>query len=520
MRPKQKHNERCKECKKRIAELLSTLYGEVKVNYNIKIPSHPDYFKDTSHYKPLIRIFKHLQRYRGYKVFMHTKKLPNVDFFVPSVGLIVEFDESQHFTEPREISLSNYPEKYKVVFDKKGWISLCKELNKKDNDPPYRDEQRAWYDTMRDFAPYIIGLKPTVRLFSKDLVWCQLNSKTKKDINKFRRIIESKDIMTHSYKSTIVKNHPEFLNKKLLLANVSKSGLFKSKDGDSIQVEINNQGQLYVNKVTSKFALIPLDLSLRKIGEIYLGLKDPSVNQMLKYLVLPEMEVERIFNNLRYKYLKAIHLSGFCKPNELINACYNKAFQSLAGIQIYQGSTKSRKNNDYFWKAAGFKNITRKEINWDEDRQSLGVVLGFIKKMNVRGIGKTYVELIAIKPGFHEICIHKNYFEDAVKYDGTPRDKAFRLLRGYKEQLRLDKMPAEINRKSYFSYAPCNVTEGPFVFRKKITTSYFDEIHRTDKKDKKHELLKQFHVLFYSRVDSRKQLMELLKKAEKFRHFI
>jgi hypothetical protein len=28
---------------------------------------------------------------------------------------------------------------------------LCEEINAKDNYPPYRDEQRAWYDTLRDF---------------------------------------------------------------------------------------------------------------------------------------------------------------------------------------------------------------------------------------------------------------------------------------------------------------------------------------------------------------------------------
>ncbi len=520
MRCKQKHDERCKKCKKRIAELLSKIYGEVKNNYNLNIPCHPDYFKGTSHYKPLIKIFKHLQRHRGYKKFVRAKKLSNVDFFIPSIGLIVEFDESQHFTKPREISLYNYPHKYKVGFDRSRWISLCNKLNKKDNVPQYRDEQRAWYDTVRDLAPLILGLKPTVRLFSKDLVWCLLNSEKEKDINSFRRIIESKEILTHSYKNTVVKSHPEYLNKKLLLANASKNGLFKSKDGAYIQVEINVQGQLSTNKVTSNFTLVYLDLSLRKIGEVYLGLKDPSVNQMLKYLVLPEMEIERIFNNLRYKYLKAIYLSEFNKPNELINARYNKAFQSLAGIQIYQGNTKSRKSNDYFWKSAGFKDVARRGINWDEDRQSLGFILNFIKNMKVENIDKMYAELIAIKPGFHEICIHENYFNYVPEDNGTPRNKAFRLLRGYKVRLHLDKMPSEINRKSYFSYAPCNVTEGPFVFRKKLSVSYLDEIRRMDKKDKVCELLKKFNVLFYNRIGSRKQLKDLLNKAEKFRCFL
>ncbi len=520
MKTRSYHNESCKACKKRVVELLSMLYGEVKVNHNIRIPSHPDNFKGTPHHKPLTKIYKLLQGHRGYKKFIRTKNLPNVDFFVPSIGLIVEFDESQHFTKPREISLASYPKKYKTGFEKSRWVSLSKNLNKRDNDPPYRDEQRAWYDTMRDFAPHILGLKPTVRLFSKDMAWCQLDIKSRKDIEKFRNSIESKKAIVHSYMNTIVKSHPEYINKKLLLSNVSKSGLFNSREGDYIQIEINKQGQLAVSKVTDKLALNHIGLSLRKIGEVYLGLKDPSVSQMLRYLVLPEMEVERVFNNLRYKYLKAIYLSGFNKPIELINAKYNKAFQSMAGLQIYQGNTKSRKSNDYFWKSAGFKSVARKEINWEEDRKSLGFILSFIKAVKSNDIDKTYAELIAIKPGFHEICIHEDYFNEEVKNDGTSRSKAFMLLRGHKEKLRLHKMPAEINRKSYLSYAPCNVTEGPFVFRKKLDTSYFNEICKTDNRKKKRELLKQFHTLFYNSISSRKQLKMLIEKAEKYRHFL
>ena len=31
------HNERCKECKKRIFELLIKLFGEVRINYNLNL---------------------------------------------------------------------------------------------------------------------------------------------------------------------------------------------------------------------------------------------------------------------------------------------------------------------------------------------------------------------------------------------------------------------------------------------------------------------------------------------------
>jgi len=71
-------------------------------------------------------------------------------------------------------------------------MRLCEKINAKDNDPPYRDEQRAWYDTLRDFLPSILGLNPTIRLYAKDFVWCSLNSDNPEDVEKFRRIIENR----------------------------------------------------------------------------------------------------------------------------------------------------------------------------------------------------------------------------------------------------------------------------------------------------------------------------------------
>ncbi len=187
-----KHNERCKECKKRIFELLSKIYGDVKVNYNLNLSNKPDSFKDNTHYSNLLNIFTSLQHHRGHDKFVRAKKLPNVDFFVVNPGFIVEFDESQHFTKPREISLNNYPDDLKLGFDKQKWIKLCEDLHKKDNNPLYRDEQRAWYDTMRDFSPFILNLKPTIRLFARDHIWCALNPEDNGDIKKFKKILEGK----------------------------------------------------------------------------------------------------------------------------------------------------------------------------------------------------------------------------------------------------------------------------------------------------------------------------------------
>lgn len=184
-----KHNERCKECKITVEKLLAEMYGEIKSNYNLNVPCKIEDYKNHVISTDLDRIYKKLQLRRNYTSFVKSNKLPNVDFFVPSAEVIVEFDESQHFTELREISISEYPKDMVLGFDKRKWQSLCSKLKRKDNDPPYRDEQRAWYDTLRDFVPLMLALKPTIRLYSGDYIWCSLKPDGKPDIATFNKFL-------------------------------------------------------------------------------------------------------------------------------------------------------------------------------------------------------------------------------------------------------------------------------------------------------------------------------------------
>jgi len=182
------HSERCKDCKTTVKELLTKLFGEAIRSHNLKLPCRIDDYKSNSYAIELGAIYHELQNQRGYANFVKAKMLYSVDFFIPNPGFIVEFDESQHFSEPRGIALSNYPAKLQLGFDKSKWENLCHTLKKNDNDPPYRDEQRAWYDTLRDFAPSILNLKPTIRLFARDLIWCSLNPDNKSDLAIFTNI--------------------------------------------------------------------------------------------------------------------------------------------------------------------------------------------------------------------------------------------------------------------------------------------------------------------------------------------
>ncbi len=188
-----KHNVHCQDCKAIFPKLLAAIFGEIKRGYNIGISCRIEDYKNNIYFGHLEIIYKKLQNYRHYREFVLRKKLANVDFFAIESGIIIEFDEPQHFTELRKIALSNYPDYLDIGFDKSKWQSLCTKLNREDNNPVYRDEQRAWYDTLRDFAPNILNLKPTIRLYAGDFAWCTLNLNNKSDVTILEQIIGRKD---------------------------------------------------------------------------------------------------------------------------------------------------------------------------------------------------------------------------------------------------------------------------------------------------------------------------------------
>ncbi len=149
------HNERCRDCKESINNLLAAIFDDIEINYGINLPVRLDGYLYTGVYEYLIPIYQALQNYRGRYIFVNAKSLPRVDYFIPKHKLIIEFDESQHFIKPKEITLGFYPHTEEFGFSVNRWRKLCQKINKHDNHPPYRDEQRAWYDTLRDFAPFL-----------------------------------------------------------------------------------------------------------------------------------------------------------------------------------------------------------------------------------------------------------------------------------------------------------------------------------------------------------------------------
>lgn len=93
-----------------------------------------------------------------------TRKL-EFDFYLPSFNVVIEFDELQHFTVERAVTLEHYPAE-NFSFDVNRWKILC-EMKKKDADPPERDWQRAFRDAIRDLRARKNGIS-LIRLFVKD----------------------------------------------------------------------------------------------------------------------------------------------------------------------------------------------------------------------------------------------------------------------------------------------------------------------------------------------------------------
>ena len=127
------------------------------------------------------------------------------DFFSPTLRLAIEFDERQHFTLPRASSLKAYPLNLSQGFDRGRWIAMCGKIQAGDNDPVYRDEQRAFYDAIRDVVAPRLGLLPVVRIYEEDVKWEQARE-DKEEARKARQMLDS--IQRFVRQHTLSKHEP------------------------------------------------------------------------------------------------------------------------------------------------------------------------------------------------------------------------------------------------------------------------------------------------------------------------
>ena len=140
---------------------------EFKVD-EIKVP---DLINRKSMDTDLSRILNAIEGHRNITISGRKNYKLRCDYYLPEVKLIVEFDERQHFTPLRATSLQSYPSDISLGFQKARWVQLSNRIQAGDNSPIYRDEQRAFYDSIRDIIAPKIGLKPVVRIFEEDVLW-------------------------------------------------------------------------------------------------------------------------------------------------------------------------------------------------------------------------------------------------------------------------------------------------------------------------------------------------------------
>jgi|GEM_PF-670455 len=153
--------------KNALQRLLQIHCGHIETEKRFEWLRTPDQENLPNDYRPIVDA---LLKYRGQSGFMKSRRPLLCDIYVENIKLIIEYDENQHFSAARKISLENYPNCLGLNFSKEVWISACERINAKDNNPIDRDEKRAFYDAVRDIEASNNGFR-LVRIKHGDVDW-------------------------------------------------------------------------------------------------------------------------------------------------------------------------------------------------------------------------------------------------------------------------------------------------------------------------------------------------------------
>ena len=130
----------------------------------------PDEINDE--YRPIYDGLKQLQ---GDTSFAKRNVVLRCDFVCESRKVIIEYDERQHFSQARYVSLSAYPKDIMLGYEKELWMRACKDIQAKDNFPENRDAIRAFYDSVRDIECAKHGYR-LVRIMHGQFDWNSENA--------------------------------------------------------------------------------------------------------------------------------------------------------------------------------------------------------------------------------------------------------------------------------------------------------------------------------------------------------
>jgi very-short-patch-repair endonuclease len=147
--------------------LLQKHYGYIECEKPFDWLKTPDHYSLPEEYRKIVAV---LSNYRNQKGFQKSHYQLFCDIVLNDLKLIIEYDEYQHFSKARKITLENYPENIQLNFPKEKWIEACDRINAKDNSPIDRDEKRAYYDTVKDIEAFKHGYT-LIRIKHGDFDW-------------------------------------------------------------------------------------------------------------------------------------------------------------------------------------------------------------------------------------------------------------------------------------------------------------------------------------------------------------
>ena len=160
------------EQKNALQRVLQKSFGIIETEKKFEWLKTPNPKQLPDEYRKIVDA---LIKYRNQKTFLKPNYPLACDIVIEQCKIIIEYDENQHFSQARKITLENYPENVKVYFRKDYWIEQCNKINAKDNHPVDRDEKRAYYDAVRDIEAFKHGYK-LIRIKHGDFDWTRENA--------------------------------------------------------------------------------------------------------------------------------------------------------------------------------------------------------------------------------------------------------------------------------------------------------------------------------------------------------
>jgi hypothetical protein len=155
--------------KNALQKLLQKRLGHMESEKTFPLLRTPSSASESSDYKKIIEALTNIDGNAGFIKWNYPLAC---DFYFEDFKLIVEYDELNHFTLARKLTLENYPKNVNLGFSLEKWIEACDRIHSVDNYPPGRDKGRAFFDAVRDIEALRHGYS-LIRIKHRDVDWEQ-----------------------------------------------------------------------------------------------------------------------------------------------------------------------------------------------------------------------------------------------------------------------------------------------------------------------------------------------------------